>query len=67
MNDQYFTTKPACLDRSPDARLYSNQDGDRVAAGKPWRRPELKVLAVEETKHSLAPGKDGSGTALHGS
>jgi hypothetical protein len=60
MNDQYFTTKRARPDGSSDARLSSQQDGVRAAARTRWRRPELKVLAVEETKNH--PGHLSDGT-----
>jgi hypothetical protein len=65
MNDQYLATKPACLDRSSGARPSVGQDGVRAAAGKPWRRPELKVLAVEETKHYSNPNFDGANRLPH--
>jgi hypothetical protein len=62
----YFVTKPICLDGSTDARPSRGQDGVHVAAArKPWRRPELKVLAVEETKTGFGLFGDGPLHLLH--
>ncbi len=64
MKDEHFATQPACLDGSSDARLSLEQDGVR-AARTPWRRPELKALAVEETKTGTGVFQDGSASRPH--
>ena len=33
-----------------------------VATRKPWLKPELSILPVEETAHSNSSGNDGNGT-----
>lgn len=60
-------TKPSCHDGVSDARLRLGQDDACAAARKPWRRPELKILAAEETKTGLGGAHDGRREARHSS
>lgn len=41
------------------SQFATGEAGDRPAAPKRWTRPELTMLAVEQTAASYFPGADG--------
>jgi len=60
MKDLDVASKPTCLDESTDAQPFLGQEGVRTTTvRRPWRRPGLKVLAVEETKTSNGVASEG--------